>query len=148
MKHTQKIFLMLPLVFATSVFCWSVPGVSAQSADNMAALGQSRQPGGVFLLLAQNHTGEDTRYNPAKIYRGPYGTNLLFYKNPKATAWVRGTQGDFTREVACAEALQSLKRTGLWQGHLRNGACGSTDEPVDWAVGNRLNYEGNFDENK
>jgi hypothetical protein len=141
MKNTKKIFLMLFSVFAASVFFWSVLEVTAQSADNMAPLSQSRQSGGVFLLLAQNNTGEDTRYNPAKIYRGSYGTNMLFYKIPTSLYW-RKVSNDFTTFVTCSDARMHLKLDGTWKGHLnKKGGCGPVAEPSDWITGNRLNYE-------
>jgi hypothetical protein len=141
MKNTKKIFLLLLSFFAASIFCWSALGVSAQSADNMAALDQSRQPDGVFPLLAQNNAGEDTRYNPAKIYHGSNGTNMLFYKSPTSLYWTK-VSNDFTTFVTCSDARMHLKLDGTWKGHLnKKGGCGPVAEPSDWITGNRLNYE-------
>jgi hypothetical protein len=80
-------------------------------------------------------------YEPTKTYPGPFGSDLVYYKYPKGN-WVRGLNGTFPDAVVCPDALKNLRRTGLWQGHFgRGGSCGSLGEPVDWAVGNRLNFD-------
>ena len=82
-------------------------------------------------------------YDPAVHYSGAYAPDLLFVRNsPNDTNWRRIPPLDLLTKVTCADALESLKREGKWKGHLKiDGSCGSTAEPAEWALGNRLNYD-------
>ncbi len=81
-------------------------------------------------------------YDPSIIYKGPFVFNHVYYKNSPKSSWIRGLEGTFPGVVACADALAHLKTRGVWKGHFnKDGSCGPTSEPVDWAVGNRLNFE-------
>jgi hypothetical protein len=111
----------------------SIPGRSAQPSLLLAAADEPTGRGGA--------TGSVGPYNPAQRYAGSYTPKALFYKNPGSTYWQR-VADDFLRRVKCPDALGHLQRDGLWKGHLKkDGSCGPLDEPSDWAVGNRLNYE-------
>lgn len=81
-------------------------------------------------------------YNPKMTYPGAYNPDVLMYRNPGAETWQRVIRLDHLRHVTCRDALEQLQKQGRWQGHLNpNGSCGSTAEPADWIMGNRLNYE-------
>jgi hypothetical protein len=81
-------------------------------------------------------------YIPKAIYPGDYNPDVLMYRNPGSDAWQRVHNLDRLRHVACRDALEQLQREGKWQGHLNpDGTCGSTAEPSDWILGNRLNYD-------
>lgn len=82
-------------------------------------------------------------YNPAQVYKGSYGTNALYYRNPGSNQWKFGFgKSSFNEWVECRDALKQLGESGLWKGHLKpDGSCGSVAEPSEWALGNRLNYE-------
>ena len=88
-------------------------------------------------------------YDPARIYSGDFQPDVLLYKNPRSDAWQRVTKLDRLQYVTCQDALAHLNREGKWQGHLNpDGSCGSTAEPSDWVMGNRLNYENDLEEGK
>ncbi len=82
-------------------------------------------------------------YDPAVKYSGDYDPDLLFFRNSSKDAnWRRIPPLDLLIKVTCSDALESLKREGMWKGHLKiDGSCGSTAEPAEWALGNRLNYD-------
>ena len=81
-------------------------------------------------------------YNPTQTYNGPYGSIIVYYRETFRAKWRRGITGTFPNGVTCPDALSHFKGSGLWQGHLKlNGSCGIPDEPSEWAVGNRLNYD-------
>jgi hypothetical protein len=111
----------------------ALSGRSAQSSLILAAMDEPKGRGGA--------TGSAGPYNPAQRYAGSYTPKALFYKNPGSIYWQR-VADDFLKRVKCPDALGHLQRDGLWKGHLKkDGSCGPLDEPSDWAVGNRLNYE-------
>jgi len=110
-------------MFTATIIALGSLGVSV-SATSVYGAERSREP-----------------YSPVIIYPGPYAPEQLFYKNPKGETWLRWTAKDFNRAVTCPGALKQLKRTGVWQGHLKpNGSCGTPAEPSDWATGNWLNF--------
>jgi hypothetical protein len=77
-------------------------------------------------------------YNPAQIYPGAYGANAVYYRQTFRAKWRLGV----TSGVTCPDAARTLKVSGFWKGHLNtDGSCGVPDEPSEWALGNRLNYE-------
>lgn len=81
-------------------------------------------------------------YIPSIIYPGPYEPEQLFYRNPKGLDWQQWSSASFTKSVICRGTLNSLKLTGVWQGHLKpNGACGTPAEPSYWALGNWINHD-------
>jgi hypothetical protein len=83
-------------------------------------------------------------YNPATLYDGAFNSEMLFFKNhPEDTTWRRISYFGQLYKVTCREALDSLKRTGTWQGHLnlKNGSCAGVEEPAAWATGNWRNYD-------
>jgi hypothetical protein len=111
----------------------AISGRSAQSSLILAAMDEPKGRGGA--------SGSIGPYNPAQRYNGSYTPKALFYKNPGSTYWQR-VADDFLRRVKCPNAMDHLRKDGLWKGHLnKDGSCGPLDEPSDWAVGNRLNYE-------
>lgn len=81
-------------------------------------------------------------YNPRAIYGGPFGPYEIYYRNPGSTFWQLG----FSKQLyalTCRPALSSFQSSGTWQGHLNsNGSCADPAEPADWALGNRLNFDG------
>jgi hypothetical protein len=82
-------------------------------------------------------------YNPSTVYAGDYDTDMVLFKNDsKDMTWRRISNLDQLSKITCPQAQEQLKREGRWQGHLNlDGSCGSTYEPADWTLGNRLNYE-------
>ena len=77
-------------------------------------------------------------YQPTKVYAGPYGVTTVYYRESFRAKWRQGVSG----AVTCPDALSHFKVSGFWKGHLKlDGSCGIPDEPSEWAVGNRLNYE-------
>lgn len=80
------------------------------------------------------------RYNPSVIYSGSHGINVIYYHNSRNPVWRVGINKDLNN-LTCRFAQDSLRRTGLWMGHLLpDGSCGDTAEPVEWAVGNWMNF--------
>lgn len=81
-------------------------------------------------------------YDPAVVYAGTYGANILYYHNPRNPNWYRGFRKELDA-VTCRPAIAGFRSTGTWKGHLnQDGSCGDTAEPVDWALGNWLNFDG------
>jgi hypothetical protein len=79
-------------------------------------------------------------YNPAAIYNGKFSRNAIYYHNPKNPNWQLGLKKELNF-ITCRPALESLKNTGTWKGHFNpDGSCGPTSEPVEFAVGNWLNF--------
>ena len=89
----------------------------------------------------QAYSADSGIYNPATLYPGKFKSDMLYYRSRPKGNWQRGMNGAFPASVHCVEAKQSLEKTGLWHGTLRlDGSCVTTDEPSDWATGNRLNF--------
>jgi len=83
-------------------------------------------------------------YNSAVVYAGEYSKDMLLCKNHSDdTTWRLIPYFDRLYKVTCQEALDSLNRTGTWQGHLniKDGTCASVAEPAEWITGNRRNYD-------
>lgn len=77
-------------------------------------------------------------YDPTHIYPGSYGASAVYYRETFRAKWRLGLAG----AVICPDALSRFKVSGLWKGHLKlDGSCGTPDEPSEWAMGNRLNYD-------
>lgn len=99
-----------------------------------------------FGLITAAHANTDytspaTAYNSAVIYPGQFEPNLVYHKNRFNDDWVRGLNGTFPTAISCVTARQALELAGYWRGGLRlNGTCFKSDEPLDWATGNRLNF--------
>ncbi|HTP05653.1 MAG TPA: hypothetical protein VMM54_10945 [Nitrospirota bacterium] len=111
----------------------AISGRSAQPSLIVAAANEPTGRGGTPGIVGP--------YNPAKQYAGSATSKGLFFKNPGSVYWQR-VADDYLKRVKCPDAIDHLRRTGLWKGHLgQDGSCGPLDEPSDWAVGNRLNYE-------
>ncbi len=116
----RKLFLALLLIV-----CSCVPtAIAAETTNNAAA----------------TVTGP---YNPAITYPGIYISESLLFKNrPTSQSWQAIPMLNTLKKVTCADAMTSLQREGKWQGNLNlDGSCGSTYEPAEWILGNRLNYE-------
>ena len=81
-------------------------------------------------------------YNPAAVYRGDHKDDIILFRNTPDSPWQRIPRLDRFRHISCPGALEGLKRTGRWLGHLNlDGSCGPAAEPSEWITGNRLNYE-------
>jgi len=129
--------------FALYGTAWS--GALSHKGDT-AVSGGSDQP---YLILAAmdeptgrgGTTGIVGPYNSTQRYNGSYTPKALFFKNPGNIYW-RRVADDYLKRVKCPDAIDHLRKGGLWKGHLnQDGSCGPLDEPSDWATGNRLNYE-------
>lgn len=80
-------------------------------------------------------------YDAFTIYPGIYETDRLYVKNPDATHWRGSLKPAYIKEVTCAETAKLFYLKGWWLGHLnRDGSCGPTAEPLEWATGNLLNF--------
>jgi len=81
-------------------------------------------------------------YQPNRIYTGPFSPAALYYRNPGNPQWRRGFRREL-KDLICQPAVVSFSTAGIWKGHLNpDGTCADPSEPVEWAVGNRLNFEG------
>ncbi|GFO66840.1 hypothetical protein GMLC_04190 [Geomonas limicola] len=81
-------------------------------------------------------------YHPSASYPGPYRVDVVYMRARDIDPWAPGIAGRFPAVVTCPDALQKLRSTGYWSGHLKKGgACGTPYEPSSWALGNRLNYD-------
>jgi hypothetical protein len=86
---------------------------------------------------------QENGYNPKVQYPGPYQSDVLYVKNSGSTIIRVIPHLDLLKYVTCYNALDHLNSEGKWQGHLRpDGSCGSYDEPAEYTMGNRLNYDG------
>jgi hypothetical protein len=141
----KMLALSLTVIISLALFgtAWSEP---LSSRADTAISGMNAHPS-LILAAADEPTGTGgaTRivgpYNPAQQYAGSYTPKALFFKNPGSSYWQR-VADNYLKRVKCPDAMDHLRRAGLWKGHLsQNGSCGPRDEPSDWAVGNRLNYE-------
>ncbi len=97
-----------------------------------------------FVLTDKN----DATYQPNLIYEGEFIAAGLYYRNPRSAIWMRAGAADNYKElVSCPVALSSLEYTGSWQGHLKgDGSCGPVTEPSFFALGNRINYDVQMDQ--
>ena len=104
---------------------------------------------GVFYLsgarVAQPSAEGDASYNANKVYAGVFEPRRIYKKNFGSDFWTGSRKPAFIEAVFCSEARAMLSKAGHWKGRLRaDGSCGGSresNEPVDWAVGNFLNYE-------
>ena len=81
-------------------------------------------------------------YNPAMTYEGKYTKDVVYLRNRNNPNWYQGRRGVYPQNVLCRDALRSFSINGKWKGHFRaDGSCGSTAEPTEFALGNRLNYD-------
>jgi hypothetical protein len=111
----------------------TISGRSAQPSMILAAADEPAGKGGA--------TSKVSPYNPAQQYAGSSTPKALFFKNPGSAYWQR-VADNYLKRVKCPDAVDHLRMTGFWKGHLgQDGSCGPRDEPSDWAIGNRLNYE-------
>jgi hypothetical protein len=142
----RKMLILNITVIISLAFCgaaWSEPlsfrsnmTISVESAQPSLILAAADEPAG-----RGGATGSVGPYNPVQRYAGSYAPKALFFKNPGSIYWQR-VADDFLKRVRCLNAMDHLRRDGFWKGHLKkDGSCGPLDEPSDWAIGNRLNYE-------
>lgn len=82
-------------------------------------------------------------YNPAVTYPGVHAAAEILFKNrATSTTWQSVPVLRRLQKVTCSDAVAHLQREGKWHGHLNSdGSCGSIAEPVEWILGNRLNYD-------
>lgn len=126
------IFMFLSVLLPTSS--------SAQTYEQQHGINSEK------ILVAAN-IGSDARifdrvrYNPSAVYSGAFKSTMLYYQNPGDTKWRLGLNIELGK-ITCPDASNNLKRTGTWAGHFNlDGTCGSKAEPVEWAVGNLLNFK-------
>lgn len=127
-----------------------LPGL-ALASDSHTFLGDTvihHSPPPHVLTVADNSkkdeesTATSDQYDPAVKYEGIYKSDQLYRRNPDSGGWVGSAHPSHLKQVGCSEAKNSLNEKGSWKGHLnKNGSCGTTAEPADWALGNLLNYE-------
>ena len=92
-------------------------------------------------LAQQKSRTTGNGYQAQINYPGDYQSNVLYVRNNGATIIQAIPHLDHLKDVTCYDALAYLKREGRWQGHLMpDGSCGSYDEPAEYTMGNRLNY--------
>lgn len=140
------VFFAAFTVFAAFILPSAVPaGQARPSANQPVPEGQpsGQRPADTDSRPAVNDgpTAPSEAYDPFKIYPGIYETDRLYIKNPDATQWRSSLKPAFIKEVTCAETVKLFYLKGWWLGHLnRDGSCGATAEPLEWATGNLLNF--------
>lgn len=103
-------------------------------AGSVPAMAASTSPGTRAFLSRYS-------YDPSVIYAGTYGSNVLYYHNHRNPNWYRGFKKELDA-VSCPPAIAGLRSNGTWKGHLnQDGSCADQSEPVEWALGNRLNFD-------
>jgi hypothetical protein len=108
----------------------------------------------MFGMFAGNSTAQQSpgkgvvirageQYNPLVVYDGAYKPDILFVRTQGGEFWRRMALVYRLRNVACVDAKAQLMKAGKWNGHLdlKSGACASPDEPSEWALGNRINFD-------
>ena len=122
----------LCLLFICSLLA-GVPPVQALAAS-----------GNGLMIVAANTPGKFFSryvYDPAVSYSGSHVADILYFHNPGNLKW-RPVSKFRLDSIVCRAALESFRSTGTWEGHLKpDGSCGAEAEPVEWAVGNWLNFE-------
>lgn len=115
----KKFSLVLLLMLVTAFF--AVSGVAQQNNKALSGSG----------------------YRPQVKYEGTYKSNLIFFKYTQKDVWRRQPYMDNLQRVSCQDALDHLNFVGKWQGNLNpDGSCGgSSSESLEWATGNRINYD-------
>ena len=89
-----------------------------------------------------NQATSGNGYNAQIKYPGYYQFDVLYVKNNGSKIIQAIPHLDRLEYVTCFNALDHLQRKGKWQGHLKpDGSCASYDEPAEYTMGNRLNYE-------
>ncbi len=96
----------------------------------------------VFVFFAGSSVAQGNGYNPQVKYPGYYQSDLLYVKNNGSKIILVIPHLDRLDYISCSDALDHLGQEGKWQGHLKpDGSCGTYDEPAEYTMGNRLNYE-------
>lgn len=132
MKYTALRNKSLCLLFIVSLLAGALPGQALSASGN-----------GLMVVAANTQSKFFSRYvyDPSVVYSGSYGATALYFRNPGNPNW-RVVPKISLDSIFCRSALESIRKTGTWEGHLKpDGSCGAEAEPVEWAVGNWLNFE-------
>ena len=90
----------------------------------------------------KNQATNGNGYNGQIKYPGYYQADLLYVKINGSQIIQAIPPLDSLKYVTCSDALDHLQRKGKWQGHLKpDGSCATYDEPAEYTMGNRLNYD-------
>lgn len=120
------------LLFIGSLLAGALPGKVLSASDNGQMVVAANTPSKFFSRYV---------YDPAVSYTGDHGADVLYFRNPGNPTW-RAVSKFRLNSIVCRSALESFRKTGTWEGHLKpDGSCGAEAEPVEWAVGNWLNFE-------
>lgn len=104
-------------------------------AGSLSAIAAPTSPGSRAFLSRYS-------YDPTVVYAGTYVANVLYYHNPRNPKWYKGFKKELD-SVTCPSAIAGFRSNGTWKGHLNpDGSCADPSEPVEWALGNRLNFDG------
>lgn len=120
------------LLFIGSLLAGALPGKALSASGN-----------GLMAVAANTQGKFFSRYvyDPAVSYAGNHVADVLYFHNPGNPTW-RAVSKFRLNSIRCRSALESFRKTGTWEGHLKpDGSCGAEAEPVEWAVGNWLNFE-------
>lgn len=90
----------------------------------------------------KNQATSGNGYNGQIKYPGFYQADLLYVKINGSKIIQAIPHHDRLKYVTCSDALDHLHREGKWLGHLNpDGSCATYDEPAEYTMGNRLNYD-------
>lgn len=79
-------------------------------------------------------------YDSGVVYSGPFNTNGIYHNNRNNPKWYPGLNQELDA-VICRAARESFSRTGRWSGNFdSDSSCLNTSEPIEYAVGNWLNF--------
>ena len=97
----------------------------------------------IAVLLPQHYAwSAGGTYSSATTYAGDYTTDMVFYSSSNGQFWRRVPNLYRVDRIKCQDAVDHLRRDGMWKGHLKSdGSCDAYDEPDLWATGNWLNYQ-------
>lgn len=132
MKYTALRNKRLCLLFIVSLLAGALPGQALSASGN-----------GIMIVAANTQSRFFSRYvyDPSVVYTGSHAATALYFHNPGNPNW-RLVSRISLDSIICRPALESFRKSGTWEGHLKpDGSCGADAEPVEWAVGNWLNFE-------
>lgn len=132
MKHPATRNKIMCLLFIGSLLAGALPGHASSDFGKGSMIVAANTQGKFFSRYV---------YDPAVSYAGNHVADVLYFHNPGNPNWLAVSKLRLN-SILCRSALESFRKTGIWEGHLKpDGSCGAEAEPVEWAVGNWLNFE-------
>ena len=98
-------------------------------------------------VFGANKHSESELYNVVYIqqheYPGIFDSERIYKLQSSNSNWRGSSAPQTLRQVRCGSAESALTVYGIWFGRLTaKGKCQDGD-PIDWAMGNYLNFMGN-----